>query len=142
MIDFEGSMVSAVREELQKEPLGCLFHFTKCLYRKVQNYGLTKTYRNNEIFNKQFNRIKVSHPYAVVMLTFEIVSSSSAAGADQRSDVLHRRCPSFPGKSASRQVRQLRQEDMDRTKPEASSCHGESFLCRGHANVRAVESSL
>ena len=71
MIDFENGAIRSIRETLHLEPLGCLFHFTKCLYGKVKKYGLIKLYANNETFYRQFNRIKVS---SLVQLCLKSVS--------------------------------------------------------------------
>lgn len=48
-VDFEASAIAAIREVLPSvEIQGCYFHFKKCLWRKIQEIGLTCEYRENE----------------------------------------------------------------------------------------------
>lgn len=48
-VDFEMAAVSAIREVLPSAHIrGCFFHMKKCLWRKVQELGLSTEYRENE----------------------------------------------------------------------------------------------
>lgn len=47
-IDFEASAISALREVFPSVNInGCYFHFTKCLWRQVQDIGLTNLYKED-----------------------------------------------------------------------------------------------
>lgn len=48
-VDFEAAVISALREVLPAVNVyGCYFHMKQCLWRKVQELGLTREYRENE----------------------------------------------------------------------------------------------
>ncbi|CAF4164323.1 unnamed protein product, partial [Rotaria sordida] len=48
--DFEKALIRAVAHEFpQARHAGCYFHYTKAIYRNIQNFGLTKAYCDNEI---------------------------------------------------------------------------------------------
>lgn len=38
--DYEQAVIRAVRQKLNIEPTGCLFHFGQCMYRHAQHVGL------------------------------------------------------------------------------------------------------
>lgn len=51
--DFENGILRSFADELpQSQQQGCLFHFCQCIYRKVQNLGLTAEYRRNLLFKE------------------------------------------------------------------------------------------
>lgn len=48
-VDFEGAAVSALKEVFPSTEInGCFFHMKKCIWRKVQELGLARAYRENE----------------------------------------------------------------------------------------------
>lgn len=48
-VDFEAAAISALHEVFPStEVNGCYFHMKKCLWRKIQNVGLSEEYRTNE----------------------------------------------------------------------------------------------
>lgn len=52
-IDFEASAVAALRDVFPDAKIqGCYFHFTQCLWRKVQDVGLVTLYSENEEIRK------------------------------------------------------------------------------------------
>ena len=49
MTDFESGIIDAVRQQFpQTVHLGCHFHFGQCIWRKIQDGGLTTAYRENK----------------------------------------------------------------------------------------------
>jgi hypothetical protein len=53
-VDFEAAAISALRVVFPSAKVnGCHFHIKKCLWRKVQELGLTREYRENEEIRMQ-----------------------------------------------------------------------------------------
>ena len=47
---FESGVIPAVRTVfLRSEQVGCWFHLSQCIYRKIQDIGLSREYSSNEI---------------------------------------------------------------------------------------------
>ena len=46
-IDFEQAVIAAVRAEFGIEPIGCLFHFFRNIFRHLQTVGLQMEYNTN-----------------------------------------------------------------------------------------------
>ncbi|RWS18939.1 uncharacterized protein B4U80_06707, partial [Leptotrombidium deliense] len=45
MVDYEQAMIAAIKEVFPSTRIrGCLFHYTQCIYRNVQSYGLSIDY--------------------------------------------------------------------------------------------------
>ncbi|XP_029345770.1 uncharacterized protein LOC115034131 [Acyrthosiphon pisum] len=52
-IDFEKASIAAVRKIFPTANIfGCFFHHSQCIWRKIQQKGLTQLYRNNSLVNK------------------------------------------------------------------------------------------
>ena len=44
--DYESGFIAAVKQYApESKHIGCYFHFTQCIYRKIQNLGLTSAYK-------------------------------------------------------------------------------------------------
>jgi hypothetical protein len=57
-IDFEFPVVQSLRVIFPNAAVhGCLFHFTQCIWRKVQNLGLTKLFRDNREVRRTIRRV-------------------------------------------------------------------------------------
>ncbi len=57
-IDFESSVVQSLRVIFPNAAIhGCLFHFTQCIWRKVQNLGLSKLFKENREVRKTIRRV-------------------------------------------------------------------------------------
>lgn len=66
LVDFESAMIEAIHEQLPAtNVLGCLFHYSQCLFRAIQRLGLVEKYRVNEEFKRMFGRIKVSRGHLI-----------------------------------------------------------------------------
>jgi hypothetical protein len=51
-VDFEAAVVSATNKVfLDSVITGCNFHFNQCLWRQIQNSGLTVEYKENELMS-------------------------------------------------------------------------------------------
>ncbi|XP_048764782.2 uncharacterized protein LOC125672628 [Ostrea edulis] len=60
MIDFEVAARNAVKDNFPNTTIrGCFFHYTQCIWRKVQNCGLTTEFRENEDFHRLVRRAAV-----------------------------------------------------------------------------------
>ena len=60
MIDFEVAARNAVGGIFPNTTIrGCFFHYTQCIWRKVQNCGLTTEFRENEEFHRLVRRAGV-----------------------------------------------------------------------------------
>ena len=52
-IDFETAVISTVGELFPEARIrGCLFHFARAIWRRVQNLGLTAAYRDDPAVNR------------------------------------------------------------------------------------------
>jgi hypothetical protein len=48
-VDFEAAVLSATNKVFPDSVItGCNFHFNQCLWRQIQNIGLTVEYKQNE----------------------------------------------------------------------------------------------
>ena len=48
--DYESGVIPAVRTVFfGSEQVGCWFHYSQCIYRKIQDIGLSREYSSNEI---------------------------------------------------------------------------------------------
>ncbi len=48
-IDYEIAMINAVSEVFSEDRVqGCLFHYSQCLYRKVQEFGIASSYKTHK----------------------------------------------------------------------------------------------
>lgn len=57
-LDFEAAAISSIQDIFPNSRIiGCLFHFCQAIWRKVQNLGLTRSYRQNSDFNKLVRRL-------------------------------------------------------------------------------------
>ena len=51
--DFETGVIAAIKNTFQfSEHLGCWFHYSQCIYRKIQEFGLTTQYFDHQNFQK------------------------------------------------------------------------------------------
>ena len=59
MIDFEQSLMGALDQVYPAVPQrGCLFHFSKNIYKCVQDEGMPQPYMNDEEFELNIRMIK------------------------------------------------------------------------------------
>ena len=55
--DFERAIISAIEKDFPESThSGCYFHFTKSIYRKVQQLGMVKEYRKNSTVRSSFRK--------------------------------------------------------------------------------------
>jgi hypothetical protein len=48
-VDFEAAVISSINKVfLDSVITGCNFHLNQCLWRQIQNFGLTVKYKENE----------------------------------------------------------------------------------------------
>ena len=56
--DFERGVISALETDYSNiQHFGCYFHFTKAIFRKIQEYGLATPYRENPLLKFFFRKI-------------------------------------------------------------------------------------
>lgn len=68
MIDFEVTARNAVGGIFPNTTIrGCFFHYTQCIWRKVQNCGLTTEFRENEEFHRLVRRAAVRLRFPVTV---------------------------------------------------------------------------
>ena len=62
--DFERGVMSALETDYPNiQHFGCYFHFTKAIFRKIQEYGLATPYRENPLLKFFFRKI-MSLPFS------------------------------------------------------------------------------
>jgi hypothetical protein len=55
-MDFEIAPILAVKKKFPTTRINlCFFHFSQSLWRKIQNGGFVKSYKENAKFNINFN---------------------------------------------------------------------------------------
>ena len=60
MLDFEVAAHNAVRTSLpQTSVKGCFFHYTQCIWRKVQSSGLVVMFKEDDEFRRLIRRAAV-----------------------------------------------------------------------------------
>ena len=76
MTDFEQSMIGAIG--------GCLFHLSKSIYRKVQEFGLSHQYLNDAVFRTNVKMISALSfvPIADTIRAFD--ASRNHAGVEEQ----------------------------------------------------------
>jgi len=77
--DFELALIAAVETELQHVQIsGCYFHFNQSLWRKVQNLGLSASYRRQPAVKRIVRKIMAIGylPIAVVRQNFHLLRAS------------------------------------------------------------------
>ena len=58
MIDFELAAIRAIRMTfINTRVNGCTFHFSQCIYRKIQAEGLQSVYQNDSVLNLKMRMI-------------------------------------------------------------------------------------
>lgn len=58
MVDFEMAAIRAIRMSfINTQVKGCFFHFSQCIYRKIQAVGLQSAYKNNSGLNLKMRMI-------------------------------------------------------------------------------------
>ena len=56
--DFERGVISALETDYSNnQHFGCYFHFTKAIFRKIQEYGLDTHYRESPLLKFFFRKI-------------------------------------------------------------------------------------
>lgn len=59
LVDFERASKKAIEEAFPNAKIyGCYFHFSQCLFRKLQKLGLKTLYENNLVFRKKIKFLK------------------------------------------------------------------------------------
>lgn len=60
LIDFEMAMINAIKVVFPLVHIrGCYFHFSKAIYRNIQDYGLANVYRISRSFKFWINMVSV-----------------------------------------------------------------------------------
>lgn len=72
MIDFEAAAIRGISNEFPEIELhGCFFHFTQCIWRRIQSLGLAKKYEEDHEFAR-----KLRHLAALAFVPVEKVKDS------------------------------------------------------------------
>lgn len=121
-VDFEGSAINAIREVSPTSEIhGCYFHFKKCLWRKVQEIGLTCEYKENEDI-----RLLIQMCAALAFLKIEDVQDGWVE--------IHSQAPQNPKLSAFFDYFVEQWLENDEMPIDLWNCHG-----RRHRTTNAVE---
>ena len=78
--DFEAALISAIETELPRSRIqGCYFHFCQSLWRKIQELGLSRSYRRHKQLRKCLRKIMAMYlPLAIVRQNFGIFVASNS----------------------------------------------------------------
>jgi hypothetical protein len=85
LTDFELSMIQAIKREFPvAENKGCFFHFSQCIWRKIQSSGLKIDYEANSEVALKFKMLAAIAfvPLDYVVIAFEALMDSQIFGDD------------------------------------------------------------
>ena len=85
MSDWERASRNAFKEVFpQIRIYGCLFHYTQCIWAKVQKLGLTHSFKSNPEISK-FTRLLMALPFlpaSLISPTFNLIATPSLDGSE------------------------------------------------------------
>ena len=85
MSDWERASRNAFKDVFpQIRIYGCLFHYTQCIWAKVQKLGLTHAFKSNPEISK-FTRLLMALPFlpaSLISPTFNLISTPSLDGSE------------------------------------------------------------